>query len=70
MDPLDDGLFELVFEIELVEEPDGSTVYVDIEVYVIIGVYVAIGLFDTDIVLVILFEGLFVKDLDVIELIE
>jgi hypothetical protein len=34
-----------------------------------IGVYVAIGLLDTDIVLVILFEGLFVKDLDVIELI-
>jgi hypothetical protein len=34
-----------------------------------IGVYVAIGVFDTDILLVILFEGLFVRDLDVIELI-
>jgi hypothetical protein len=35
-----------------------------------IGVYVAIGVLDIDIILVILFEGLFVKDLEVIELIE
>ena len=38
IDPLVEGLFELVVETELVEELDGSTVYVDIELYVMIGV--------------------------------